>query len=73
MTRFCQDLAHFYEFLAVNVILDTETRDPTSSWPRLASVTAAEDFEGAIRGISPMCDPTSLGPGRLRRMITMRT
>lgn len=59
-------------YLALNVIPDNETEFPAEMWPRLITVAAAEDREGAICGLLPGYDPVSLGAGRMRRIFTMR-
>lgn len=59
-------------YLALNIIPDSEAKRPMEMWPRMITVAAAEDKEGAIRGLLPKCDPVSLGPGRMRRIFTMR-
>lgn len=64
--------SHPLPYLALNVIPDSEASHPMEMWPRLLTIAAAEDKEGALRGLRPKCDPISLGPGRLRRTFTMR-
>ncbi|KZV74330.1 hypothetical protein PENSPDRAFT_662513 [Peniophora sp. CONT] len=59
-------------YLALNVIPDTEVKDYYTAWPRLVTVAAAEDREGALRSVLAGCDPVYLGPGRMRRTFTMR-
>lgn len=64
--------SHPLSYLALNVIPDSEASRPMEMWPRLMIIAAAEDKEGALRGLRPECDPVSLGPGRMRRVFTMR-